>query len=291
VIERGGRTTITQTCWADFVNSCADDDVEIGDTCLVVDYEDRTNCCGRVIITLNQIQQLFDTIPPIFDFCYPTSWLERRDPVGGNGEVVALAFPHDEVRVYYDVEEAIRNGGMYYEAREWEESNPTIYNTGSHECGANIYVPDVTVSDNCSGVKSVRAVFHHLDGGVKKIELELTNTEIVPTVNGRVCTLYTYSHTRDPIHIPFNGCDGNPIEVVYSASDGCNESTWSKFVMVRDDVPPTVVTNRDVNVTMNEPVKYVEIGSYDEGSWDNCAIELRLSRRTDWASNTSIIDL
>src|SRR5699024_7865186 len=42
---------------------------------------------------------------------------------------------------------------------------------------------------------------------------------------------------------------------------------------------------------MNEPVKYVKIGSYDEGSWDNCAIELRLSRRTDWASNTTIIDL
>src|SRR5699024_7328303 len=145
------------------------------------------------------------------------------------------------------VEDSISAGVQHGLARAFEESNPTVYTTSSHECGANIYVPSIQVSDNCSGVQSVRAVFHHLEGGVKKIELELTDTTLVPIGDGKVCTLYTYSHTKDPIHIPFNGCDGNPIEVVYNATDGCNESIWSKYVMVRDDTPPTVATNRDVN--------------------------------------------
>src|SRR5690625_6772605 len=58
--------------------------------------------------------------------------------------------------------------------------------------------------------------------------------------------------------------------------------------MVRDDVPPTVVTDRDVNLTMNKEVDYVSAETYDEGSWDNCAIETMLVRRTDWVS---VVDL
>src|SRR5690625_1944907 len=275
VRERGGRTTITQTCWAGYDPLGGDaeapyqqcfGDVEVGaDDCLVVKYEDRSECCGRVIITLNQIQQLIDTIPPIFDFCYPEGW--------------------------EGVEEAIRAGVQHELAKAFEKENPTVYTTSSHECGASIYVPSVQVSDNCTGVQSVRAEFNHLDGGVKQIELELTDTTLVPMGEGKVCTLYTYSHTKDPIHIPFNGCTGDPIEVVYNATDGCNESIWSKYVTVRDDVPPTVATNHDVDVTMHSAVEYVPTKSYDQGSWDNCAIKLMLARRTDWASNTTIIDL
>src|SRR5690625_3672635 len=272
VRERGGRTTITQTCWAGYDPLGGDaeapyqqcfGDVEVGaDDCLVVKYEDRSECCGRVIITLNQIQQLIDTIPPIFDFCYPEGW--------------------------EGVEEAIRAGVQHELAKAFEKENPTVYTTSSHECGALIYVPSVQVSDNCTGVQSVRAEFNHLDGGVKQIELELTDTTLVPMGGGKVCTLYTYSHTKDPIHIPFNGCDGTPIEVVYKATDGCNASSWSKYVTVRDDVPPTVVTDRDVNLTLNKEVDYVNAETYDEGSWDNCAIETMLVRRTDWVS---VVDL
>src|SRR5690625_3307797 len=233
--ERSAQTTITQSCWAtgmgDLEFACGGEG-EVGDTCLVVDYQDNEVCCGRVMITLNQMQQLIDTIPPIFDFCYLNTW--------DQGEI----------------QDSIRAGAQFGAAKQYEFENPTVYTTSSHECGARIFAPDITVSDNCSGVKEVRAVFHHLDGGVKKVAMELTNTTLVEMSGGKVCTLYTYSHTKDPIHIPFSGCNGDPIEVVYTATDGCNESHWSKYVKVRDDVPPTAITDRDVNVTMTKEVEY-----------------------------------
>src|SRR5690625_7952593 len=111
---------------------------------------------------------------------------------------------------------------------------------------------------------------------------------LVEMSGGKVCTLYNYSHTKDPIHITVSGCNGDPIEVVYTATDGCNESHWSKYVKVRDDVPPTAITDRDVNVTMTKDVEYAWAETYDEGSWDNCGIETMLVRRTDW---TSVVDL
>src|SRR5690625_2194503 len=263
-LERSAKTVITQSCWADFEAAVCGGEGEVGDTCLVVDYQDNEACCDRVIITLNQIQQLIDTIPPIFDFCYLNTWDQE------------------------EIQDSIRAGAQFGAAKQYEFENPTVYTTSSHECGATIFAPDITVSDNCSGVKEVRAVFHHLDGGVKKIALELTDSTIVTLDNGKECVQYTYSHTRDPIHIPFNGCDGKPIPVVYTATDGCNESNWTKYVMVRDDVPPTVVTDRDVNLTLNKEVDYVNAETYDEGSWDNCAIETMLVRRTDWVS---VVDL
>src|SRR5699024_12717312 len=103
---------------------------------------------------------------PLLDFCYPSSWSQD--------EVIA----------------AIKSGNQYHLAKEFEKNNPTIYTTGSHECGANIYVPDVKVIDNCSGLKSVKAVLHNRSGVFeKKVELVHTNTEIVNIGGGQQCTV------------------------------------------------------------------------------------------------------
>lgn len=277
--ERGAITTITQSCWASIDNDFEDPDAPVGDTCLVVDYQDNEECCNRVIITLNTLQQRIDTLPPIFEFCYPNSGQWVMD-----GE--EIDWDHDEIQW------AIRNGKQYGGAEAWEMANPTIYSTGTHDCSSEVLVPDVVLTDNCSGINQVKGVVHYNDGTVKKVALEPTDTAYVNIGGGDVCTLYTYSHLEDPIRIDFNGCDADLIRITYTATDGCNTSTWNKYIQVVDDVAPTVVTNRNVNVNVGKKIELASaIESYDNGSWDNCAIDLMLARRSDWASDTACVIL
>src|SRR5690625_1035365 len=85
--ERGAVTTITQSCWAKIENDFEDPEAPVGDTCLVVDYQDNEECCDRVIITLNTLQQRIDTLPPIFEFCYPNRSEEHTSELQSRGHL------------------------------------------------------------------------------------------------------------------------------------------------------------------------------------------------------------
>src|SRR5690625_1860510 len=194
--ERVLETRVEQSCWADIENICGDEFVEIGDECLVAEYEDNEECCGRINITLRQMQVMHDTLPPVFDFCYSTDWDQDA------------------------IKSAISNGEQPAEALAWERRNPTIYMTDLRDCSAEVFVPSVTVTDNCSGIQQMKAVFYNYDGGVKAVELELTSVDTVLMPDGRECVNHTYSHTGEGIRVPFQGCgDDEFIEVVYEASD------------------------------------------------------------------------
>ncbi|WP_236981184.1 hypothetical protein, partial [Membranihabitans maritimus] len=78
--------------------------------------------------------------------------------------------------------------------------------TGSHDCAADVYVPSVTLKDECSGVHHVKAMVNG-----RAVWLER-----VSEADGYV----TFAHTEDPIRIPFQG-HGNLTEVRYEASDSC----------------------------------------------------------------------
>src|SRR5690625_6037325 len=82
--------------------------MELSYTCLVFDYNDNEVFCDRVIITLNQIQQLIDTIPPIFDFCYLNSWDQE------------------------EIQDSIRAGAQFGAAKQFEFENPTVYRSEEH---------------------------------------------------------------------------------------------------------------------------------------------------------------
>src|SRR5690606_22984243 len=45
------------------------------------------------------------------------------------------------------------------------------------------------------------------------------------------------------------------------------------------------------NVTLNSKTEWVYAETFDEGSWDNCAIDLRLARRSDWLADTACVDI
>src|SRR5690606_7272609 len=78
---RGVDSWITQTCWAATANNCASDggDVACGEPFvdsnpddIVVDY----SCSDKAVkVHISQWQTLFDSIGPIFDFCYPVTQL------------------------------------------------------------------------------------------------------------------------------------------------------------------------------------------------------------------------
>ncbi|MBY5956811.1 T9SS type A sorting domain-containing protein [Membranicola marinus] len=260
---RGVDTKITQTCWAETPNFCAGDGTA-DELDLVASYDSTSK---RIEIALSQWQTLIDTLGPIFEFCYPEGW----DQTG--------------------VQASIRNGEQYGEALSWERSNPTRYRVGESNCEAEVYVPAVELIDNCSGIHSVKAMMD-VRGGTRAVELELTSTRTKVLANGDTCTIYTYSHATDPIRIPFTECEGVLNEVRYEAADNCwNQSRWTKFIEITDDVPPTVVVNRNLNVTLTNKIAWARATSFDEGSWDNCAIGLRLGRRTDWSSDAAMVNL
>src|SRR5690606_27238478 len=58
-----------------------------------------------------------------------------------------------------------------------------------------------------------------------------------------------------------------------------------------DDIPPTAITNPDLNITLQDKYGWVKATSMDEGSWDNCAIDLMLGRRSDWNADPQNVDL
>src|SRR5690606_5643163 len=293
---RGVDTWITQTCWAATPNGCVEDALETPcdfyvaeDTSIVIDY----SCNDKATkIHISQWQTLFDTIGPIFDYCYPTGGVqipEGFDLSSVEGIAALLGFAVAEFLEIYEngwdqdtVQAYIREGLQYELARLDEYFNPTIYRVSSHDCEASIFVPDVKVVDNCSDVHSVKAMVE-VAGGIRSVALVRTNVETKLMANGETCYVYTYSHLTNPIRVPFNGCDAAPVEVRYEAADECwNQSEWSKYINIIDDTPPTVVTDRAVNVPLNSKIAWVHAETFDEGSWDNCAIELMLARRSDW---------
>ena len=247
-------TKIIQNCWAATPNGCAGD-LTADEVEIVTSYDSTKN---QIEIHLSQSQTLIDTLGPVFDFCYSTSW---------DQEAVQLS---------------IRNGVIGSDALAWERENPTIFHVESNACEAEVYVPDVKVIDNCSGVHSVKAMMDVI-GGTRTVALDLTATDLMIMPNGDTCYLLTYSHTSDPIIIPMGGMAGELNEVRYEAADNCwNQSTWSKFIRLEDNVSPTVIANRQMNFSLQSKKGWMNAIDIDEGSWDNCGNILVLARRVDW---------
>src|SRR5690606_8344377 len=181
-----------------------------------------------------------------------------------------------------DITASIRAGEQYPSAEAWERCHPTVYRVSSPDCAAEVFVPAVELIDNCSGVHSVKAMVE-VASGTRTVALEQTGVEYRVLENGDTSYVYTYSHLTNPIELPFNGCDGPLTEVRYEAADQCwNQSEWNKYIRVIDDTPPTAIANRDINVGLTSEMEWVESETFNEGSWDNCAIDLKLARRSDW---------
>lgn len=99
--------------------------------------------------------------------------------------------------------------------------------------------------------------------------------------------------------IIFNPADKNPdvrfrkmtigsYMVEYSAMDDCGNIGKDTIVLVlRDKKPPTIVLDDDPGVvlTHNQYLSWADVSSLDEGSFDNCELEIILARRVDWKTS------
>ncbi len=269
---------------------------------LVVDYA----CSDKAIkIHLSQWQTIEDNLGPIFDFCYPylTTYEEFRRTLEALADSEEISSVEEALFELFDdgsdfiteninasISEAVREGRFHFIPDFWEFFYPTTYQVGTHDCAAEVFVPDVQVIDNCSGIHSVKAMV-----GDRAVDLEPNGVEYRMMENGDTCFVYTYSHLSNPIRITPDhyrgGYDGDLTEVRYEAADNCwNQSEWYKYIKVVDYTPPTVVTNRHLNVTLQDKYVWVTAESMDEGSWDNCSIDLLLGRRSDWINCVTICE-
>ena len=79
---------------------------------------------------------------------------------------------------------------MPEQAQVWEQENPTTYHVNAQTCKAEIFVPDVKVVDNCSGIHSIKAMVDVL-GGTRSVALEQSGVEINVMSTGDTCYVYT----------------------------------------------------------------------------------------------------
>ncbi|WP_236975564.1 T9SS type A sorting domain-containing protein [Membranihabitans maritimus] len=73
--------------------------------------------------------------------------------------------------------------------------------------------------------------------------------------------------------------------IEYSAYDDCNNFGKDTIVLVLEDkTPPAIVLKENVNVSLtgNESDIWVDINRFDEGTFDNCSMNILLARRVDW---------
>ncbi len=157
--------------------------------------------------------------------------------------------------------------------------------TSTHDCYAHTYLPPLCVYDDWSGIKQVKA---RIDGV----------GSWVLTESGEECDEFhhKYECLKDPkykvdgvcyelherVRLP-KSADGTPIQVLYEIYDEChNVDTVYCYLVVKDRTKPVAVSDKGVTVSLSDKKVWVDAETFDEGSWDNCGVNLLLARRTDW---------
>lgn len=136
----------------------------------------------------------------------------------------------------------ISNVGNHYEA-----------STNGHSCEGLFKLPKPTLTDNCS-----------------------TNLKYNVTYPGGFIKGIKVTDKDQFIPLPI-GCNS----ITYTAFDGClNQSTWTFIVEVNDNTPPVAICDQNtvVGLTTNGQA-WVPATSFDDGSYDDCALDMMLVRR------------
>ncbi|MBX2816935.1 MAG: T9SS type A sorting domain-containing protein [Saprospiraceae bacterium] len=146
----------------------------------------------------------------------------------------------------------------------------TVVSTGGRDCAAHAYLPRVQVEDDWSGVKAVKARIEGI--GTYVLEYDAEDD----------CYL-----THDQPKLPYSV---DPYEIVYSAFDSChNISLDTCYILVKDAVRPVPHIDKGLTVSITDKKVWLPAEDFDEGTYDNCGMNLFLARRADWYE--SCIDL
>ncbi len=119
-------------------------------------------------------------------------------------------------------------------------SNLTAGTTSSVQCKANVILPQVAISDNCSTTFTTTMN---------------TPAGLIASNGGQVNNLNVGTYT-----------------ITYNVTDNCgNQASCSMQLTVTDDDAPTVVCDQNTVVTLtNDGTALVNAITFDDGSYDNC---------------------
>ncbi|MDH3649634.1 MAG: T9SS type A sorting domain-containing protein, partial [Saprospiraceae bacterium] len=135
---------------------------------------------------------------------------------------------------------------------------------GVADCqGEKIFLPDVQLIDNCSESNLVKAI-----------------------IPGYGTLVYTYFPIEDlykyPDPIELEPQDG-PMQVVLEAFDNChNNSNIVCDISVGDETMPVAIAHKGLTLELSDKKVWLPALDFDNGSYDNCDVNLVLARRTDW---------
>ncbi len=135
--------------------------------------------------------------------------------------------------------------------------------TSTDECAAHSYLSPLSAEDDWSGVKQVKATIRDV------------GTYLLTYDEDEDCYV-----SHEQVKLPKKE---GPYYVVYEAYDSChNVVIDSCMIYVKDRVKPVPVVDKGVTVSLSDKKVWVDASTFDEGSWDNCGVNLLLARRSDW---------
>jgi hypothetical protein len=145
-----------------------------------------------------------------------------------------------------------------------------IIETSQDDCAANLRPPGVKVLEQWSGIEQVKAQIGHIGTYILQFN--------------PVDSIYEFT---DYVTLPIIE---EPYKITYTAVDAChNIGTGYCFIYLKDKRRPEAITNKGMTVSLSDKKVWVPASSFDEGSIDNCAVNLLLARRSDW--HTAGVDL
>ncbi len=145
-----------------------------------------------------------------------------------------------------------------------------IVYTEEHECAAHAYVPTIRATDDWSGIKMVKVMIRDV---------------------GTALMTFNQQDSCWESHVQFTlPKRETPYTIVYEAYDSCHNVGYDSVqIHVKDNVRPVAVADKGLTISLNDKKAWIDAASFDEGSWDNCGVNLLLARRVDWYE--SCIDL
>ncbi len=147
-------------------------------------------------------------------------------------------------------------------------SSIVLVSTNTHDCAALINLPPICVQDDCNSVSMVKAFVE----GIGTVVMEPQGSGIQP---GDIC----YGSTK-PISLPMRP---EPYQISYEVFDAChNRGQIYCYVLVKDETLPQAVSDKSVTVDLSSKRAWLEVETFDEGSSDNCGLNMKLIRRQDW---------
>ena len=144
--------------------------------------------------------------------------------------------------------------------------------TNPWDCQRDLNLPDVVVTDNCSRLASIKAVWsvdgvgHELNGSFSNFP---GNNLWAPD------TLGVLGVANDlPIGVT---------QMTYIITDNCGNSSVCTFdITVEDDTPPTAACDSHTQVSLGSSGEVlVNASTFDDGSYDNCSPVYFKARRMD----------